>query len=234
MMRVAQEFSRFAATYSRHNIIQAEVAQKLISMLPQKQYGTILDLGCGRGEVYRNLKEQGVAFEHLTVLDISAEMLQLHPTGENLTMVQGDFSHSDIFKILPYPYYDLLISSSALQWSNDLDVTLSLFAPLSGRFYFAIFTAGTFRSLHRYAGITSPIYSEVVLKEKIGKYFDAAYETIRYTLHFDTVYKMLRYIKESGTSGGERRLSYTQTKQLLDTYPYDYLEFEVLFVSSKS
>jgi len=234
MTRVAQEFSRFAAAYSRHNIIQTEVAQKLISMLPQKHYGMILDLGCGRGEVYRNLKEHGIDFEHLTALDISAEMLRLHPSGENLTMVQGDFNQPDILKALPTPHYDLLISSSALQWSSDLDVTLPLLSSLSDSFYFAIFTAGTFRSLHNCAGITSPIYSKTTLKEKIGKYFDATYETIRYKLHFDTVYKMLRYIKESGTSGGERRLSYAQTKQLLDTYPYDYLEFEVLFVSSKS
>ena len=231
MTRVAQEFSRFASVYSRHNIIQAEVAQKLISLLPQKQYETILDLGCGRGEVYRNLKKQGIGFGYLTALDISAEMLQLHPSGENLTMVQNDFNQPDILKALPASHYDLLISSSALQWSSDLDVTLPLLASLSDRFYFAIFTAGTFRSLHHCAGITSPIYSETILKEKISKYFDAEYETIRYKLHFDTVYKMLRYIKESGTSGGERRLSYTQTKQLLDTYPYDYLEFEVLFVS---
>lgn len=234
MMRVAQEFSRFATAYSRHNIIQTEVAQKLISMLPQKYYGTILDLGCGRGEVYRNLKEQGVAFEHLTALDISAEMLQLHPSEENLTMVQGDFNHSDISKLLPRSHYDLMISASALQWSNDLDVTLPMLSALSDRFYFAIFTAGTFQSLHRCAGIASPIYSEAILKEKIDKYFDTTYETIHYKLHFDTVYKMLRYIKESGTSGGERRLSYAQTKHLLDTYPYDYLELEVLFVSSKS
>ncbi len=231
MTRVAQEFSRFAAAYSRHNIIQAEVAQKLISMLPLKRYETILDLGCGRGEVYHNLKKQRIGFGHLSALDISAEMLQLHPSGENLTMIQNDFNQPDILKALPASHYDLLISSSALQWSSDLDATLSLLASLSDRFYFAIFTAGTFRSLHRCAGITSPIYSEAILKEKISRYFDAEYETIRYKLHFDTVYKMLRYIKESGTSGGERRLSYTQTKQLLDTYPYDYLEFEVLFVS---
>ena len=234
MMRVAQEFSRFAAAYSQHNVIQTEVAQKLISLLPQKHYETILDLGCGRGEVYRNLREQGISFGHLTALDISAEMLQLHPSEENLTMIQGDFNHSDACKMLPCSHYDLMISSSALQWRGGPDVTLPMLALLSDRFYFAIFTAGTFQSLHHCAGITSPIYSEAILKEKIGKYFDAAYETIRYKLHFDTVYKMLRYIKESGTSGGERRISYAQTKQLLDTYPYDYLEFEVLFVSSKS
>ncbi|MEA3456989.1 MAG: methyltransferase domain-containing protein [Campylobacterota bacterium] len=234
MTRVAQEFSRFAAAYSQHNIIQAEVARKLISLLPEKHYRTILDLGCGRGETYRNLKEQGVDFGYLTALDISDEMLQLHPSGENLTLLQGDFNQPDILKVLPTSHYDLLISSSALQWSSDLDVTLPLLAPLSESFYFAIFTAGTFQSLHHCAGVTSPIYSEAILKEKIDKYFDASYETIHYKLHFDTVYKMLRYIKESGTSGGERRIGYAQTKLLLDTYPCDYLEFEVLFAHSKS
>jgi len=45
---------------------------------------------------------------------------------------------------------------------------------------------------------------------------------------------MLRYIKESGTSGGEKQLSYKQTKRLLDQYPLDYLEFEVLFVRTQT
>jgi len=234
MTRVAQEFSRFATTYSRHNIIQAEVAKKLVSGLPQKHYNSILDLGCGRGEVYRNLKDQEVSFEQMTVVDLSAEMLRLHPSEKALVKVEGDFSHSEVFSSLPSSCYDIVLSASALQWSSDLDTTFSQLAPLSEQFYFAIFTAGTFQSLHRCAGITSPIYSESFLRGKIGRYYDADFETVRYTLHFDSVYKMLRYIKESGTSGGERRLSYTQTKQLLEIYPHDYLEFEVLFVFPKS
>jgi len=233
-MRAAQEFSRFANTYGRHNRIQAKVAKKLVSMLPKKQYGTILDLGCGGGEVYRNLETQDITFDQLTAADISEEMLQLHPTDKRVTKVQCDFSHPNGLAQLPFDRYDLLLSSSALQWSSDLDLTLSLLASVSEHFYFAIFTSGTFRSLHQCAGITSPIRSETELKETVGRYYDAVFETIHYTLQFDSVYKMLRYIKESGTSSGERRLSYAQTKQLLEAYPYDYLEFEVLFVSPKS
>jgi malonyl-CoA O-methyltransferase len=41
---------------------------------------------------------------------------------------------------------------------------------------------------------------------------------------------MLRYIKQSGVSGGKRQLSYKDIKNLLDNYPLDYLEFEVLFI----
>jgi malonyl-CoA O-methyltransferase len=44
---------------------------------------------------------------------------------------------------------------------------------------------------------------------------------------------MFRYIKQSGVSGGERKLSYTQTKQLMENYPLKYLEFEVLFIEAR-
>jgi len=190
-------------------------------------------LGCGKGEVYRNLLRENIAHKHFTAMDISTQMLALHPSDTKLTKVQGDFNSIKGLKSLPYDNYDLLISASALQWSRDLDFTFSALSSLSNNFYFAIFTSGTFRSLHQCAGIDSPIYSETVLREKIENYYDVIFEKVNYTLHFDSVYKMLRYIKESGTNGGERRLSYAQTKQLIKDYPYDYLEFEVLFVVPK-
>jgi malonyl-CoA O-methyltransferase len=45
---------------------------------------------------------------------------------------------------------------------------------------------------------------------------------------------MFNYIKKSGVSGGEKQLTYKQTKQLMKNYPLNYLEFEVLFVKAKS
>ena len=233
-MRVAKEFSRFAQAYSQHNIIQTEVAQKLLENLPKKRYKKIIDVGCGRGETYDNLSKNKIDFSHLTALDIAAGMLQLHPRDDRVVLVEGDFAQKELFAHLPYRDYDLMISASALQWSSDLDVTLEGLSILSKEGYFVIFTSGTFRSLHRCAGIDSPIYSKEYLKEKIDRYFDATYESVEYKLHFESVYAMLRYIKESGTSGGEKQLSYKQTKRLLEQYPLDYLEFEVLFVRTQT
>jgi len=232
MMRIAKEFSRFANTYSQHNIIQSEVAKKLISIIADRSYGNILDMGCGRGEVYQNLLDQNIIFDSFTAVDISKEMLALHPKSDDIELIEGDFNSLELFEKL-YPPYDLLISSSALQWSSDLDLTLSSISKLSKEFYFSIFTSGTFHTLHKIADISSPIYNADRLKHKIDQYFDADYETIRYKLHFDSTYKMLRYIKESGTSGGEKQLSYRETKGLLDSYPLDYLEFEILLVTPK-
>jgi len=229
-MRVAKEFSRFAKSYNQHNIIQSEVAQKLISSLPKSYYHHILDVGCGRGEVYQNLSKNGIEFSTLSALDISLEMLELHPKDSRVTLIEGDFCALETFSDLSKESYDVVISASALQWSQDLDTTLKGLALVCNEGYFAIFTSQTFASLHQCAGVTSPIYSKESLQEEISLYFDASFEVLSYKLHFESVYAMLRYIKESGTSGGEKRLSYMQTKRLIAEYPYDYLEFEVLFV----
>jgi len=45
---------------------------------------------------------------------------------------------------------------------------------------------------------------------------------------------MLRYIKKSGVSGGRNLLTYKQTKKLMDEYPLNYLEFEVVYINSFS
>jgi malonyl-CoA O-methyltransferase len=45
---------------------------------------------------------------------------------------------------------------------------------------------------------------------------------------------MFKYIKKSGVSGGEKRLGYKEMKVLMELYPLNYLEFEVLFVEATS
>ena len=232
MKRVAQEFSRFANDYSQYNIIQREVAKKLLTLLPNNRYENILDIGCGSGEIYKNITTDGIEFVEFTGVDISKEMLSLHPHGKSITLIQDDFNSKDSFKSLKANSYDIVLSSSALQWSSDLDATLRAISLLSSEFYFSIFTAKTFHTLHQIANIESPIHSSDILSTTIDRYYSADYETIRYKLHFDDTYDMLRYIKMSGVSGGEKRLTYKETKRLIDSYPLDYLEFEVLFVSA--
>jgi malonyl-CoA O-methyltransferase len=115
-----------------------------------------------------------------------------------------------------------------------LDFTLSEIAKKASRAYLAIFTSNTFKTLHETAQISSPIYPEAVLRETIKRYYHAEFELKKYKLHFESVREMFNYIKKSGVSGGEKQLSYQQTKQLMKQYPLDYLEFEVLFVRATS
>jgi malonyl-CoA O-methyltransferase len=230
--KAVKEFSRFANQYDTYNIIQVEVAKTLIAQLPLKAYSTIVDLGCGSGEVYKNIEKKNISFKQFIALDSSQEMLNIHPSGTKIKKICADFNVSDTFDIFTVGENSIVFSSSALQWSRDLDLTLSRLSKKASKAYFAIFTSSTFKTLHQVAEIKSPIYSEMYLKEMIQKYYQATFETRKYSLHFDSVRDMFKYIKKSGVSGGEKKLSYKQTKHLMKVYPLNYLEFEVLFVKA--
>jgi malonyl-CoA O-methyltransferase len=231
---VIREFSRFAHAYDSHNQIQQKVAKSLVATVTTDNYKKIIDIGCGSGSVYQNLKIEKKLLEEFIALDSSEDMLAIHPDGINIKKICTDFDSKDAFNAMIELSDTLLISASSLQWSKDLDTLFSRLSQLSNQAYFAIFTANTFKTLHRVASLNSPIYSTKLLKKYINKYFDALYEVRHYQLEFETVKEMFRYIKKSGVSGGEKKLSYKEIKSLMDKYPLTYLEFEVLFVKATS
>lgn len=225
-----KEFSRFAHQYNHYNMIQTEVAKSLVEALPLTPYSTIVDMGCGSGEVYKNIIRCGHHFERFIALDASKEMLSLHPDSDNIVKLLVDFNMIDTYSRFDVDEKSVLLSSSALQWSKDLDFTISQLASKCKRAHFAIFTSGTFKTLHQIAKIDSPIYTQKELQEVLETYYDATFKTKVYRLDFSNVREMFKYIKKSGVSGGDKQLSYKETKYLMENYPLKYLEFEVLFM----
>ena len=235
MSTVIEEFSRFASEYDRYNIIQEKVAETLINTLDDSSiYDSVLDVGCGNGVVFNLLEKRKVSINKFIALDSSSNMLSLHPSNNKTIKIEVDFNKSFIDKI-PFKKFDCIISASALQWSKNLDFTLNHLSSLSSMHYYAIFTSNTFKTLHKVGGVISPIYSEKTLRDKILKYYkQVTFELKTYQLKFNSTREMLRYIKKSGVSSGERKLSYKETKSLMNNYPLDFLEFEVLFVQAKN
>jgi len=229
-MNVIEEFSRFANLYETHNVIQQQVAKKLVDMIEYSDYKRILDIGCGSGSIYKNITKNSIKFKEFVVADLSEEMLDIHPNSSKIKKISFDFNDIKSFEDIRDKEYDIVISSSALQWSQDLDMTLKEISKLSDKFYFSFFTSNTFKTLHKIAGVKSPIYSKKYIKKYINSYYNASFELINYQLNFNSVYDMLRYIKRSGVSGGKKKLSYIEIKRVIEDYPLDYLEFEVLFV----
>ena len=231
-MKIVKEFSRFADEYTKHNIVQSEVASRLTSLLTKNKYKKVLDLGSGSGAVYENLLEKNIKVNEFIAFDFSNEMLKRHPSSLNVQKICADFNQQESFKNYKNNEFEIVLSASALQWSENLTSVLSSISSLASEYYFAFFTSNTFKTLHQTAGVNSPIYSKEDIIQTLKKFYIFEIEEAEYRLDFPSVQEMFRYIKRSGVSGGSGQLSYREMKSLLKNYPLDYLEFEVIFVKA--
>lgn len=230
MSSACHEFSRYAAEYGSRNVIQRLVAQKLI-VFTHDQPKNILDLGCGNGTLFSLIDWES---ERFVGVDFSEQMLEHHPLLSNVELILGNFNDPALFEKLRGENFDRIYSASALQWADDLDEVLKSLASLNTPMSLAIFTAGTFKTLHESAGVMPLLRSSDEVIAIAEKHLNAQFEVVHYTLEFDSVREMFRYIKRSGVSGGRRVLDFAQTKRLMETYPLNYLEFEVVFITTPS
>ena len=216
-----REFSKNSKSYDSYNFIQKKVVKKLIKKIDFSPK-TIIDLGCGDGLVYKNLNFK---LDKFVGIDLSKPMLSLHPKSQEITLLCQDFDLIDDFM-----EYDLVISSSSLQWSKDVYSLVSKIEKNSKNFALAIFTDGTFKSLREWFGLKSFLPNKDKLKNVFLK--SVSCETTIYKMEFKSNLDILKFIKKSGVSGGRKELSVKDIKKFLQTNKNNFLEFEVFFVTS--
>jgi malonyl-CoA O-methyltransferase len=227
-MQVSSEFSKYASHYGSYNVIQNKVVKHLLTFVQEKPR-KILDLGCGRGGVAELI---GWDYDLLLGVDFAPGMLQLHPKSSKIELLHGDFNQAELFEILKCYSFERIISASALQWAQDLQKTFLQLQKLKAPVALAIFSANTFATLNKTAALPPLLRSKEELKRLQEKYFaDAHFEVMEYRLEFENKRDIFRYIKRSGVSGSRKVLSYKETKKLMQSYPLDYLEFEVVFIA---
>ena len=228
-MKISSEFSKYAAHYGSHNVIQSRVAEYLLQKLSCEPQN-ILDLGCGSGALCEMITWE---YQKFTGIDFAPGMLDLHPKSEKIDSLYGDFNDKTLFKKLSSIKYDYIFSASALQWAEDLDDVFKSIREFNTSVSFAIFTANTFKTLNETAVLQPLLRTADEVYELQKKYFDAEFEIVNYKLEFESTREMFRYIKQSGVSGSRKVLDYKQTKKLMNDYPLNYLEFEVVFITSR-
>ncbi len=227
---VNHQFSRWANDYDRYNIIQQIVSKALIREL-NFQPKRILELGCGSGQVFKNIKFN---FDYYKAIDFSYEMCNIHPKNKNLEIYCLDFD-SDAFynNIKNDQKYDIVLSSSALQWSKDLKKIIKILSTKTDYISMVLFTSNTFKTIFELSNSISPILTVKEIKDSFDQYFDISYEIVNYKVQFSNKKELFNYIKKSGVSG-ENKLSFKNAKNLYKNYKLDYLEFEVIFIKGNT
>ncbi len=222
------QFSKYAKSYNSYNIIQQLVAKSLVRELGC-QPKRILELGCGSGQIFKYI-HWDVEFYH--AIDASQSMCDLHPKGENIRVECYDFDSKLFFDAIKNQHYDMVISSSALQWSNNLSKIIEALSKVTPEIHAVLFTSNTFKTIQTLSSKPSPILDEISIKEAFLAHFDSTFETIGYKLEFDNKKELFDYIKKSGVSSSSS-LEFKDAKKLYKEYDLNYLEFEVIFVKAK-
>lgn len=229
-MSVKNQFSKYAKQYKNHNIIQQIVAKSLVREL-KGQPKRILELGCGSGQVFNHIDWN---IEYYKAIDFSSSMCELHPKAENIEVKCYDFDTQAFLDEIKDNNYDVVLSSSALQWSKDLSKIVKHLSYITNEINAVLFTSNTFKTIQEISDRKSPILDEDSIKEAFSKHFECEFETIQYKLEFDNKKDLFDYIKKSGVSGGSATLDFKMAKKLFKEYKLNYLEFEVIFVKTVS
>ncbi|MBM3590344.1 MAG: methyltransferase domain-containing protein [Alphaproteobacteria bacterium] len=215
---VADNFSNKVEDYLINAKIQKIVANKISIFINQyfnfqnsdtansiKANAHILDIGSGAGFVFDNLKKNfknKFNHHHFYELDLSLKMLKKSP--QHLTerfQICGDFN------FLPFQNqsFDLITSSFALQWSDDLALTLKKIYDIlkqNGLLIIALPTSESFRNFSNLPFRINKMPDAFKIKKILNKsglvekfYFqETCYEK------FDNSIQALKYFKKIGAN----------------------------------
>jgi malonyl-CoA O-methyltransferase len=180
--RIADSFGKAAASYDDAAAPQRQAAALVADLARQRRVGEdarILEIGCGTGILTRAIRDQWPAAE-LIVSDLSPDMVGTATKG---AMIAGTFLALD-GEAPPFegPWFDLILSSLAVQWFTDLPAAIARLAGLlrpGGSLIFSTMGADSFgewRAAHERAGekAGTPDYPDLsTLRTMLGDYEDA-------------------------------------------------------------
>jgi len=213
-------FDRFAYTYGEYNVIQKKIIKQYLPLIKNR----VVDIGCGSEGLCKYKK-----FDFYLGVDNSEKMLNLNPCN----IQKADFNTKECYEIIKKYDFEQLVSFSALQWANNLEFVFKEIKNLNKEYLLVLFTSNTFKSLHKYLGIKSPIYSDKEILKAAEILNPNEIKKLYYEMSFDSPKKLLEYIKYSGVSGNVRA-NLSKIRKFIKNFPLNILEFEVIVLSGDS
>lgn len=220
---IKSRFENAASTYEQEGLIQGRIARRLNELLPDVSTGEcheILEIGCGTGKLTRLLVER-FPQARFTINDLSPAMKH---HIERLPFEQFDFVAGDAEQENFSGPYDLIVSSSTIQWFTDLEKFLKRISSRlsnSGTIAFSSFIAGNLPEIRPLTTTEMPYWEYGALKQLFGQYFQLdTFVQEEYTLRFDTPVELLRHLRDTGVTGtsGNRHQGLNFIKRYRETF----------------
>lgn len=224
--KVARSFLRGRFTYDREAIVQQKVNERLLSLLCRldpKGFQNILEIGCCTGMLTEMLSRKFQP-DQLFVNDLVSEFYESVTSRMDKTAQSrirpwfGDIEQRELPADL-----DLVISTSTLQWLDDLRVFFDRVANslvANGTIAFSMFGEETFSEVTELTGIGLNYPSFETVSALIKDRFRLIYKGVeRDQLFFTEPGNVLRHIQATGVGGIG---GYTWTPRKVKKFTDDY------------
>lgn len=214
---VKKRFKKSLKTYNDNAIIQKQTADKLITLLPEKNYNSILEIGCATGILSEKIK-QNLSFNEFSANDLVEDsqkyVEQIIPSSH---FIAGDIEEIQLDK-----KYDLIISNACLQWCSNIIGTIdklkSALNP-NGVLALSVFGDKNLAEIKNIFEIENKMYSMHDL---------SCFENIiedTHKLYFDTPIDVLKHLKLTGVNAiKETKLTKSKLKEFEMRYKEQYFE----------
>lgn len=246
--RVARYFKKSLHTYDQHAVVQQQAARNLVSSLKevnQSPYTTVFEAGCCTGILTCELlKEVDAEYYYLNdLVEDFGEIVLDKLGGDAKTKIEPTFG--DIEQIELPEEIDLFISSSTLQWLDDVPATLlNICQKLNqkGQLAISFFTQGTLAELTDFTGSALQYADRAAMVKSLSAYMDILVNEVReYTLYFQEELDVLRHVQQTGVGGVdefrwnkkkllEYKQYYSQLRVKDEGLPLTYVNAEIIAI----
>ncbi len=224
---IKTKFQKSIVTYQNNAPVQLEMAQKLAGFI-DKDYENILEIGSYSGFLTKEVVKK-VKFNNYTAIDIIDSSEYIKNINPKIRFIQSDIETFELKE-----KYDLIISSSSLQWCDDFNKAIqklkSALLP-QGRIMIAVFGKKNLYQIKEIMNISLNYPDAEEIKALFSNNALIFEETK--TLKFNCSKDVLKHLKYTGVNAIKNNKSYSQIKDFLKAIENKYqnqLTYNPLYV----
>ncbi len=208
---IIKNFEKSLSSYDSYAIVQKKSAQKLISLLPSKEYEDILEIGCYSGYLTR-LLIQNIKFSNYLALDIVDSSSCIKKIDSKIEFLKRDIEEFETNK-----KYNLIIANAALQWCRDFSQTikkLKSYLKEDGIIAISTFSNQNLYEIREIFNVGLKYLSINEIEAIFSK--DATIIEEKMSLKFENSFEVLRHLKYTGVNSIQKNtLTYCALKEKL-------------------
>lgn len=223
--KVKQRFTKAKDSYAEHAIAQQQICLHLaeqINLFFPTDVQSIFEIGCGSGTLTQLLLKN-IQPQHYIANDLYEDVIELQPKADTLSFCIGDIETIT----LPYPL-DAVVSSSALQWMQDIQQVFKRIHKALKQHGVLAFSIFGERNLHQMKALTGQGLHYLSSAQLCAELKEIGFEILYLHEHdidvnFTHPLHVLKHLKATGVTANTT--DFVWNKQSLAQFYADYAQF---------